>query len=460
MLVSALTITSFADGTPAQNEKEIYAFLTNTLGLNTAAACGIMANIYHETGFRADITAGTYYGLFMYYAPLVRELKNWCAANGQDHTTVAGQMAFFKVLLEGGIQYYNYDSMMSQLRALPNTAEGAYSAGDIFCRQFERPASLSYQANLRGTYASGTLFPKYFGTTVSGDTATVPETAVSYTAYVTASSLNVRTGPSTYNGVSGGLVRGQSVSIVAETNDGKWCKLSSGGWVSKEYLSTSAPATEPESVEASGTYYVSASALNVRSNAGTSYQIIDCLLRGEAVTVTNEATVGGTTWCKLSTGGWVSKAYLSTSPASDNANDSADTEDSKSYTVAASGLNVRAGAGTNYDVIDCLFAGEKANVVSEATGSDGNIWCKLSSGGWVSKEYLTDGTDTGISGGTTYTVNAACLLVRSGAGTSYGVVSRLWKSMEVTVVATEFDVLGNVWGQLSSGGWISMDYVS
>lgn len=342
------------------------------MGLNTAAACGIMANIYYETGFIADIAVGTYYGLFMYYAPLAAELKSWCASNGCDYSTVSGQMAFFKYKMEN-----SYQSLLSSLRALSNTADGAYSAADMFCRQFEKPANTSYEANRRGTLAMNTLFPKY----ASGTTGGSSETAVSYTAYVTASVLNVRQSPGTSSAVSGSLSKGSSVSVTAESTDsagGTWCKLSAGGWVSKSYLSTT-PISGDSSGSSGTSYTVNATALNVRSGAGLSYGVTGCVYSGATVLVVSESQDGaGTTWCQLSSGGWVSKDYLTTGSSASGT----------TYTVTASGLNVRSGAGTDYAITGCIWNGSSVNVVATANDASGAPWGQLSSGGWICMEFV------------------------------------------------------------------------
>ena len=48
--------------------------------------------------------------------------------------------------------------------------------------------------------------------------------------------------------------------------------------------------------------------------------------------------------------------------------------------------------------------------------------------------------------------------VRSGAGTNYAIRSTVSRGTSVTIVST-VTVDGMTWGQLSSGGWISMSYV-
>ena len=57
--------------------------------------------------------------------------------------------------------------------------------------------------------------------------------------YVTASSLNIRKGPSTNYGTAGSYSRCQKVTVVSTSNG--WAKLSTGKYVSAQYLSKTNP---------------------------------------------------------------------------------------------------------------------------------------------------------------------------------------------------------------------------
>ena len=126
--------------------------------------------------------------------------------------------------------------------------------------------------------------------------------------------------------------------------------------------------------------------------------------------------------------------------------------------VTTSVLNVRTGAGTNYSIMSKVYKGDTLEVIGSLNG-----WynIKLSNGktGWVSGDYLS------ISGSSTNTENKKgtvttdTLNVRSGAGTSYSIISKVHKGDTVNIVGSS-----NGWYkiELSSGktGWVSSDYVS
>ena len=122
------------------------------------------------------------------------------------------------------------------------------------------------------------------------------------TYMVTASTLNVRTGPSTsYSKASYQLTSGELVEVVDIANG--WAQLSDGNYVSAQYLM----AVTTSDDGAATTMYVTCRTLNVRTGPSTSYSKVGTLSRGTAVEVVG--TYGN--WAKLSNGYYVSLSYLS-----------------------------------------------------------------------------------------------------------------------------------------------------
>ena len=138
------------------NEHTIYAFLTGDMGLNRAAAMGVMANIYYESGYRPVINGdgGTSFGICQWHAGRKTNLISWCNDNGLDYTTLEGQLKFLQYELPS-----RYPSVNSYIRQVENTADGAYDAAYYFCFNFEAPANRTSQSTKRGNYAKNTLFP-------------------------------------------------------------------------------------------------------------------------------------------------------------------------------------------------------------------------------------------------------------------------------------------------------------
>ena len=139
------------------NERTIYAYLTGQMKLNRAAAMGVMANMYYESGYKTQIDgdSGTSYGLCQWHAGRKSNLINWCNDNGLDYNTLEGQLGFLNYELPT-----RYPSVYNYLKQVENTDEGAYDAAYYFCFNFEAPANRTAQSTKRGNYAKDVLFPK------------------------------------------------------------------------------------------------------------------------------------------------------------------------------------------------------------------------------------------------------------------------------------------------------------
>ena len=139
------------------NEQIVFEFLTDEMGLNPAGACGVMSNIYEESHFIANINGvGAAYGICQWVGSRRSNLVNWCGRNGYSYTSLEGQLYFLKYELST-----LYPSVLSYIRGVSNTADGAYKAGHHWCYYFEIPANTAYQSAYRGGKARDTWWPKY-----------------------------------------------------------------------------------------------------------------------------------------------------------------------------------------------------------------------------------------------------------------------------------------------------------
>lgn len=153
--------------------------------------------------------------------------------------------------------------------------------------------------------------------------------ATSKTKYVTASALNVRTGPSTHYRVVTTIKKNQSVRVT-ETK-GSWDRITVGsktGWASNKYLTTRNlhPPKKPTKVPTkkavvvktavksaatkTTTMYVTARSLNVRTGPSTRYRVVTTVKKNQAVSVISKGS-----WDKIKVGsktGYVSAKYLTT----------------------------------------------------------------------------------------------------------------------------------------------------
>ncbi len=201
--------------------------------------------------------------------------------------------------------------------------------------------------------------------------------AATVTYKVTATKLNVRSGAGTTYGIIGSVVKDQMLSVVSKS--GSWYKINYNGrtgYVSSDYVQVSGTTTPPAE---STTYTVTASTLNVRSGAGTSYAAIGSVTKGQKLSVVSKSG----SWYKINYNGrtgYVSSDYVQVSGTT------TPPAESTTYTVTASTLNVRSGAGTSYAAIGSVTKGQKLSVVSKS-GS----WYKINYNGrtgYVSSDYV------------------------------------------------------------------------
>ena len=210
---------------------------------------------------------------------------------------------------------------------------------------------------------------------------------------------------------------------------------------------------------------VTASALNIRSGAGTNYSVITKVYKGESVNILDSSN--GWNKVELSNGkvGWASSDYININHNLQNG-----TNISGHGKIATSVLNVRSGAGTSYTVIAKAYEGEKVELLESLNG-----WykIKLSNGtiGWSSSDYITkvdnndnnnssnDNAQSGIEISGYGKIDTSVLNVRNGAGTSYTVIAKAYEGEKVELLESL-----NGWYKikLSNGtiGWSSSDYIT
>ena len=137
------------------NEYVIYRFLTAEMGLNRAAAMGVLANIYYESNYKPTIVgdSGTSYGICQWHLGRKTNLINYCKQNDLDYHSLEGQLRFLQYELST-----SFPAVLKYLKSVENTAEGAYDAAYYFCFNFEAPAARTSQSTKRGNYAKNKLF--------------------------------------------------------------------------------------------------------------------------------------------------------------------------------------------------------------------------------------------------------------------------------------------------------------
>ena len=254
---------------------------------------------------------------------------------------------------------------------------------------------------------------------------------------VTASSLNVRSGPSTSYTIVTTVKKNDKVNILQSSNGWYKIETASGkqGWASSSYISISDSNTNNNINTSSNIAIVNTDGLNFRNGAGTSYSIIKVLNKGEKVEVISESNG----WSKVkhdSRLGYVASQYI------DKTNTNYIIKE-----VNTDGLNVRTGPSTSYASIGKLNTGDKVEVISESAG-----WSKINYNNktaYVSSGYLKAVSTTTPSTTEQYkeikVVNTDGLNVRKGPSTSYESIGKIDKGTNVEVIS-------------ESNGWSKINY--
>lgn len=137
--------------------------------------------------------------------------------------------------------------------------------------------------------------------------------AVAHDVEVTASALNIRSGPSSGYRVLGTVTRGTRLRHLGAS--GSWSKVAfrgGTGYAYSRYLRDAGNSTGGGNTNTATTRYVTASSLNVRTGASTRYRSLGRLSRGQAVSV--RGTSGD--WSLITYAGqnaYVHSSYLSAS---------------------------------------------------------------------------------------------------------------------------------------------------
>ena len=161
-LVTLITVIPLSANASSDNKTQIFSYLTNEMGLNSAAACGIMANIEKESNFKPttiirDSNGLQSGGLCMWNGSRLNRLKNYCNNKGLNYLSIKGQLSY----LSYELKLSQYKHVLNYLKAVPNNSKGAYDAAYYWCYYFEIPASRGTRSVQRGNSAIKSYWPTY-----------------------------------------------------------------------------------------------------------------------------------------------------------------------------------------------------------------------------------------------------------------------------------------------------------
>ena len=290
-----------------------------------------------------------------------------------------------------------------------NYAEVGYIAAGTPVEIYEQ---VSHGSQIWGRTAKGWICMDYVELDVEISDS---ENAVTGTVY-NCSQLNVRKGPGTNYSKVAKIPSGTRVEIYETTmvKDVKWGRTSLG-WVSMAYIKldgdetekpetekpetekpetekpetekpeTEKPETEKPETETPSTkpmnktgVIVKTDELRIRAGAGTQYDQVGTLRKGERVVILETAQVGKATWGRIEKG-WIHMYYVELDGQEVPSG-------TVSRTVTTNGLNIRAGAGTNYDKVGTYNKGDVVMIYEQTTVKD-RPWGRTDKG-WICLEYV------------------------------------------------------------------------
>lgn len=222
------------------------------IGLNPNALCGLMGNIFAESGiipnnlqnsfedrlgmnddeYTQAVDDGTYdnfihdsagYGLAQWtYWSRKDALLNFAKERGDSIGDLYMQMDYLWKELQQSID-------IAKLNASTSVRE----ASDYILHEFERPADQSEEVEIRRAGYGQEFYNKYYGE------PNAPEGFEAYNVRVVATLLNVRSGPGTNFGINSSIMD-QGLYGICDEADGpgatRWGKMSNGwGWISLDY---------------------------------------------------------------------------------------------------------------------------------------------------------------------------------------------------------------------------------
>lgn len=288
-----------------------------------------------------------------------------------------------------GIVTVNNLNIRSEASTDDGKVQGSYNKGDVVTiletkngwgRTNKGWIKMEY-VNTSGTSTQTPTDTTNNNTTSNNSTANTGNgsTTVQFRGIVTAKQLNIRASASTDSDGIGSYSYGARVEILEKS--GNWGRTSKG-WVSLDYVyqdGTTGTNTAKGTITAVG-------GLHIRSGPGKGYASVGSYAEGDSVTVLEQFTYDGVTW-GCTNKGWISMAYVDTDSSNNTGSDTSSSDGQKATVTTESGLHVRSGAGTSYDVVGSLKYGTKVTILSKKT-VDGTTWGEISTG-WICMDYVT-----------------------------------------------------------------------
>ena len=253
----------------------------------------------------------------------------------------------------------------------------------------------------------------------AGDEPAAPPPAVSgESATVIGGALNLRSEPDLGSSVLTILPGDAQVTLTGNSSNGFLSVSYNGieGWAAAEYISTdSAPdgeveAAGDESPVITGTALVT-SELNLRSGAGTDFDVLAMLPTGTVVDLTGGSQNGFLSLYYQGQFGWAAEQFLDTSgEVTTSASEPVPEPPITGTASAIVGLNLRGGPGLDYGILAVIPAGGTVQLTGKTEGGFAEAVYNGEQG-WVSAQFLTTGGALEIPSGPTVSAQGPGIVI-------------------------------------------------
>ena len=285
ILAAIVPLSANASSSNKDNLKtEIFSYLTDEMNLNSAAACGVMANIEEESDFNprlviVDTNGLLSGGLCQWNGGRFSALRSHCSKKGLSYLSVEGQFSYLKKELSSKAYGYIYD----YLKNVPDTAQGAYNAAHYWCYYFEVPGNRYSKAISRGNAAKNRYWKTYGNKELSEFSLTIAEKDTSIDIDET---LN-------FKWTSAGKDADRYVLRIAKKNEktGEWNWNSARTYrISGESLKKNIKASKLTTGEYKAYVRAENSATDINEKSNSVYFTVNCETHEYRETVTKQPT--------------------------------------------------------------------------------------------------------------------------------------------------------------------------
>ncbi len=212
-----------------------------------------------------------------------------------------------------------------------------------------------------------------------------PEVLISYVDHYisTGNGVRIRSGAGTNYSILGSVNKNAKLNVISYSNG--WYKINYQGkigYIIGTYVKKQNSNVENEKIESNTFNYISTgNGIRIRSGAGTNYSILGSVNKNAKLDV--KSSLNG--WYKIiyqGRIGYISGNYVQKQKKIE---DEKPVYNTIKYTVTGERVNIRSGAGTNYNIIGSATKNQKLDVISTSNG-----WRKINyqgKTGYISAGY-------------------------------------------------------------------------